>query len=101
MFLLQTLNSASHNLFPLFGVIPGKTTVEELKRIAEPKFGDRAPYYIVRGIKFWYDEKTQLVTSVRLKAPDNIPRFSFDLFFINLTQSYTIIDNFLWISHFL
>jgi hypothetical protein len=74
----------------LFGVIPGKTTVEEMKRIAEPKFGDRAPYYVVRGIKFWYDEKTQLVTFVRLKAPDNIPRFSSELFLFLHKQSHRL-----------
>jgi hypothetical protein len=84
----------SPRLFPLYGVTPGKTTVEELRRIAEPKFGNKAPYYIVRGIRFWYDEKSQVVTSLRLNSSrDQIPRLYLQAFVADFSFLFDIDSN--------
>jgi hypothetical protein len=60
---LQIISGINH-LFPLDGVTPGKTTVQELARmgVRSTTINDRTnlpyTYYTINGIKVWYDEET-------------------------------------------
>ncbi len=59
---LKEVSKSDVDLFPLYGVTLGKTTVEELARLGEKTIsidtdtGAPYRYYVIRGTNFWYNE---------------------------------------------
>ena len=56
------VNKSDVDLFPLYGITLGQTTVEELARLGEKTIsidkntGAPYRYYVIRGTNFWYNE---------------------------------------------
>jgi hypothetical protein len=59
---LNDSREGNADLFPLYGVTLGKTTVEELARLGtrstsiDKNTGAPYRYYVIRGTNFWYDD---------------------------------------------
>jgi hypothetical protein len=57
-------------LYPLYGIILGKTTVRELEKMGQradsliKQTGKPYPYYTVKETQFWYDEASKVVDSI-------------------------------------
>jgi hypothetical protein len=61
----------SSSLYPIYGIILGKTTTREIEKIGQknasvsPSTGKQYPYYEVEGgTQFWYDESSKIVTTM-------------------------------------
>ena len=68
------------SLYPLHGVVLGKTTTREIEKIGQkntsvsPSTGKLYPYYEVEGgTQFWYDERSKIVTSMWTGTLVSIP----------------------------
>ena len=88
------LPSSSGDLFPLYGVTLGKTTVDEIARLGErtPSIdkdtGEPYKCYRVQGYSFWYDEKTNIVNSIYTTRLESMPAKWAELGF-SWEKSYT------------
>jgi len=73
------LAPVSGDLFPLFGVTLGKTTVDEIARLGQrtPSIDESTgePYhcYRVLGCSFWYNEETSVVNSIYIRRRESMP----------------------------
>jgi len=76
---LAPTRQKQNTLFPLYGIILGKTTVSEFGNSGERVEAKTESgfvyghYYKMNGLKFWYDEKSEIVDSTYLTHYDNWP----------------------------
>jgi hypothetical protein len=68
------------SLFPLYGIVPGQTTVSELAKKGvrttniDKDTGNPYFYYVVNGFDFWYDNKSKIVTGMYLTYTEELPK---------------------------
>jgi hypothetical protein len=69
----------SESLFPIYGIVLGKTSTSEIAKIGHrtktinEKTGKPYACYEVKGADFWYDETSKIVNSIFLTNGDSLP----------------------------
>ena len=75
---IKELDESDNDLFPLYGVSLGQTTIEELAklgvraRIINPETGEPFEYYVVHGMNFWYYDNN-VAKGIYITRSDPIP----------------------------
>lgn len=78
---------SSDNLFPIYGVTPGRTTLAKMDSIAihsvsiDEETGEPFNYYRINELDFWYNPNEKIINRVTLVKPNPMPKKWWDIGF--------------------